>query len=237
MLYAKNKQNEIYPAPVWWNVPASRAAGALKSTVNDILKYLKIYRNDGVSNEQQILSKESIEQMIYPHVEDEPGRFYGYGLRITPDFHGSTLIEHGGGSKGVSSFMTVVPEKNLSGVILTNLAGVPASTILTGALNVALDLDFTASDRTFDTYIAKEEDLLQYVGTYTSEEGMKFTFTLENGELYLTDGGTRETMKLRPINRDEFLNDKDSFVKFIRDSEANVIKVYSGSRQIYKDVE
>src|SRR5690625_4438709 len=38
-LDAKNKQNEVYAAPMWWNVTASRAACALKSTVNDILTY------------------------------------------------------------------------------------------------------------------------------------------------------------------------------------------------------
>lgn len=236
-LYAKNKQDEVYAAPIWWNVTASRAAGALKSTVNDILKYLEIYKNDGKSNGVQIISKESVDQMIYPHVKVEPGKYYGYGLRITPDFHGSTLVEHGGGSKGVSSFMTVIPEQGLSGVILTNLAGVPAPTILMGALNVLNDLAFNATDRTFAAYDAKKEHLIEYVGTYTSEEGMKFTFSLEDDQLYAIDGGTREKTKLQPIAKDEFLDDTDSFVKFIRDGQAKVIKVFSGSRQIFKDRE
>lgn len=232
MLYAKNKDG-AYAAPIWWNVPATRAAGALKSTVNDILNYTEIYRNGGIVNGTKILTEESVQQMTYPHVNIEPGKFYGYGLRITPDYYGSTLIEHGGGSKGVSSLMAIIPEKNLTGVVLTNLAGMPAEKLLHSALNIAHDKDFNERHRTFNTYIPTKEECQDVVGTYTSEEGMKFTFEVIDEALVYDNNITKQT--LRGIGKDTFLDEAGSFIRFIRDSNNNVIKIFTGSRQIFKD--
>ena len=138
-LYAAKTTEEgvtVYPTEIWWDAPAMRAAGYLKSTINDILRYLEIFRNEGMVDGVRILSKESVDQMIYPHFEYNNGIYYGYGLRITPDYYGETLIEHGGGLKGVSSLMFILPEKGLTGVALSSLASVPSGRLLMGALNV-----------------------------------------------------------------------------------------------------
>lgn len=231
MLYAKNKDG-VYAAPIWWDAPASRAAGALKSTVNDILKYTEIYLNNGEVNGHQVLTPESVKQMTTPHVNIEPGKYYGYGLRITPDYYGTKLIEHGGGSKGVSSIMAILPEKNLSGVTLTNLAGVPANKILHGALNVAQGKTFNESHRDFEIFDPTREELEEYVGTYTSEEGMKFTFSIDDKVLMIHN---ITQQKLRCVGKDMFIDQDESFIKFIRDSNNEVERVFCGGRQIFKD--
>lgn len=230
-LYAK-RSGEVYAAPIWWDAPASRAAGALKSTVNDILKYTEIYRNGGVVHGKQILTSESVQQMIYPHVQFEPDKFYGYGLRITPDYYGSTLIEHGGGSKGVSSFMSIIPEKNITGVVLTNLAGVPAHEILLGALNVLQGKTFANRHSTPVTINVRVEDLHEFTGTYTSEEGMKLTFTIKEDKLMFDNGVTEQA--LQAISEQMFLDEGGSFIKFIKSGD-KVERVFCGSRQIFKD--
>src|SRR5699024_9608606 len=104
-LFATNRNGEVYPAPQWWE-SSVHGAGGLKSTTSDLLRYAQIFMNDGKINDMPILTKESVKAIIYPHVKVEPGTYYGYGFMIMPDFHGKTLIEHGGSSKGVASLLS-----------------------------------------------------------------------------------------------------------------------------------
>src|SRR5690625_1056312 len=86
-LYVKRKtedESTVYAAPLWWDAPAMRAAGYIKSTANDILKYLQSFITHDA--DQKILSDKSIQEMFTPHVEFEPGKFYGYGFRIIPNY-------------------------------------------------------------------------------------------------------------------------------------------------------
>ena len=135
----------VYPLPGWGKTPFAKASGQLKSTVNDMLKYADIFRNEGLAGNNRILSSESIKQMSHPYIEIEPGKYYGYGLMITPDYYGHTLIEHSGSLDGVASRMCIVPKLGVTGVILTNLSDIPAGTLLLSALNEAMDKPVTST--------------------------------------------------------------------------------------------
>lgn len=236
MLYASKKvngQTEVYPTPLWWDAPAMRSAGYLKSTVNDILKYLEIYRLHGKVDGVQILSEESVKQMMTPHVEVSPGYFYGYGLSVIPDYFGNTFVGHGGGLKGVSSYMGVIPETGLTGVVLTNLSGIPAEKLLKGALNIVEDRPFAKSPFQYQEEATSNEDLHQFIGTYTSEEGMKVKFAVVNDQLAMYSNETYEPM--RRINDHLFVNKDGETVQFVCDSTGEVVRVCYQSRQIFKD--
>ena len=237
-LYAAKKTEEgvnVYATPIWWDAPAMRAAGYLKSTVNDILKYLEIFRNEGIIDGERILTKESVEQMMYPHVEYDQGKFYGYGLRITPDYYGTPLIEHGGGLKGVSSLMFVLPEKGLTGVALTSLASVPAGKLLMGALNVVEGRQANASHIHYETEDIDVNELDKFVGSYKSGEGMNVRIDLKDGHLRHYSEGIYNP--LRHIGDNCFvgtLRNKEDTIRFIMDNEGVVDRVFYGSRQILK---
>src|SRR5690625_3393951 len=71
-LYVKKQtENEstVYAAPLWWDAPAMRAAGYIKSTANDILKYLQSFITSDAK--RKILTDTSIQEMFKPHVEFE----------------------------------------------------------------------------------------------------------------------------------------------------------------------
>lgn len=236
MLYAQKRKNDkkiVYETPLWWDAPAMRAGGYLKSTVKEILAYLEIFRNKGVVNGVRILSEASVAEMTEPHVEFEPGRYYGYGLRVIPDYYGYKMIEHSGGLKGVSSHMTVVPERGLTGVVLTNLSDVPAATLLKGAMNVLFEKDFTTSHLTYETYSMDQAKLPICVGTYTSTEGMRVEIALENGKLGVVRDG--KFAPLQAIGEYIFLTETNDVVKFIVDKKQGNVRIGYGSRQIAKD--
>lgn len=234
-LYIKKQSDDnptVYAAPVWWDAPALRATGYIKSTVTDILNYLNSLL--GIANNPAILSQESIDQLFHPHVEYEPGKYYGYGFRITPNYtDGITLIEHGGGLKGVSSMMCLIPEKQLTATILTNLSSVPADRILLGALNNRLGKPFDYKRIEYKTTPLKAEKLENYAGTYASEEGMKVTFSIKNEQLMIKE--KTEDIPLSYMGNNEFfIPENNQYVRFIKNKHGNIERVFYKHRQINK---
>lgn len=234
-LYVKKQtehESTVYAAPMWWDAPAMRAAGYIKSTANDILKYLQSFITE--DREGKILTDASIKEMFKPHVEFEPGKFYGYGFRIIPNYiDGCTLINHGGGLKAVSSLMCIIPEKQLTGVTLTNLSDVSSDRLLLGAVNQLFDKPFDYSPFVYETRETPSELLEKVVGTYESGEGMKVTFVNDDKQLAMKSKG-----KLEPLQYIEdltfILPHGKRIVRFIEDDRGKVIRVFYSSRQINK---
>ncbi|WLD91730.1 serine hydrolase [Alkalihalobacillus sp. AL-G] len=237
-LYATKNEDgkkEVYAAPIWWDAPSMRAAGFLKSTVRDMLKYAGIFQNAGVVGKARILSVESVKQMTEPYVECEPGRYYGYGLMITPDFHGVKLVEHGGSLKAISSQLVMVPEKGLSGIILTNLAGVPAYKLALSALNCIQGLPVDSTHNTFKDYEIAEKHLPQYTGQYTTNEGAQIVIGLEEGKLTFTT--LDESYPIRAVGESLFvvdLKDSEAPLRMLYDDEGEVKGITFGFRQLLK---
>lgn len=154
-------------SPEWWDAPVMWAAGYVKSTANDMLRYSDVFLNKG----NGILTEESLTAMTAQYIEIEPGRYYGYGVMITPDFFGTTLIEHGGGIKGVTAHFAVLSEKNIAAICLTNIAGAPAESLLRGALQSEMDIAPDKKAAKYDDYTLSEADCKAITGVYKSNEG------------------------------------------------------------------
>ncbi|WP_432361207.1 serine hydrolase domain-containing protein [Sporosarcina sp. UB5] len=236
-LYMKAKDgSHVYEAPLWWDAPSMRAVGYLKSTANEILRYLEMYWNEGVVDGTRILSKESIAQMIHPHIEYEPGRCYGYGLRIVPNYFGSTLISHGGGLKGVSSYMCAIVEKKKAGVILTNVSDVPSGDLLMSAINGTEGRELNASYSTYEVEELNAEELNKFVGSFISSEGMNVQVGLKDGRLAIESNEVCRTLKC--IGKNFFIDEdeNDGILQFIENPNGDIERIVYGGRHIMKEV-
>src|SRR5699024_12071517 len=64
---------------------------------------------------------------------------------VTEDYHGTTMIDHGGSLQSISSKFAILPDEGVSAIVLTNLADFPAGRLLLMALNAyygrSLDAD------------------------------------------------------------------------------------------------
>ncbi|PSL42930.1 CubicO group peptidase (beta-lactamase class C family) [Salsuginibacillus halophilus] len=238
MPYAKRGTGydaQVYAAPVWWDAPPMRATGGLKASGADMLRYVNLFLNGGIVDGTRLLSEENIELMMTPHVEMEPGRWYGYGFMIRPDYYGAKLVEHGGSLKAISSLLALIPERGLGGVTLTNLAGVPASALLHGALNAE---EGRAPEESHVVYPAGDEataPLTDYEGEFASLEGMRLKAHLEEGELQLTY--QNETFTAETAGVDGFLIEvrgETEYVRFVRDVNGDVSHVAFHYRQFPK---
>ncbi|WP_407267845.1 serine hydrolase domain-containing protein [Radiobacillus sp. PE A8.2] len=220
-----------------WDAPSMRAAGFLKSTVNDMLKYAEIFSSNGKVRDAQILAPESVASITTPYMECDKDRYYGYGVMIIPDFYGCKLIEHGGSVKGVEAHLTMIPELGLSGVGLANLTGVPSMKLLFSAMADQLGKSVTDSHFSYEVVDVPELELKQYEGDYISGEGAKYTVVIEEGKLQLKVEGAGTIPDIKPIGNDTFMvpfRESELSLRFAKDENNKVTRLVFGFRQVPK---
>ena len=129
-----------------------RGAGAIASNVEEMASWLLTQLNQGtMPNGKQLFSEKQQVQMWHPHITrltsktaftDYRQQFRGYGLGwAIEDYFGYKKLGHGGGILGMVSQVTLVPEKNLGIVVLSNQQAFSALSAITHeVLEDALDL-------------------------------------------------------------------------------------------------
>ncbi|MFZ5826605.1 MAG: serine hydrolase [Bacillota bacterium] len=230
---AVNGKLEVFHAPVWWDVGEIYTNGSLKSSVEDLLRYMEIYRTGGISGEVRLVSADAIRQMTTPHATLPTGRQYGYGLDVQRDYHGVTLVGHGGAIKGVSAHMLVAPEVGISTVALCNLSGATPEQVTLGAVNTALGLEWEERRQEYPTWPVTPAALEEYVGTYRNNEGTSATVQVVEDTLFLVSGGL--PLRTRPVGPDLFvLEATGSPVRFLRGVGGKLSALFMGVRVLNK---
>jgi len=230
----KDGEREIYAAPNWLYSSVWSPAGGLNATVRDLLRYLEIYRTGGMVGDERLLSAAGVARMTTPHApRSSPGSSYGYGLGVTPDYHGRKLIKHGGGRKGISAEVIVVPETGFTGAAIANLAGVPVATVTFAALNGTLGLPVEAKIEEYADATCPPERLPMYAGTYRAGEGQNIAVTAEAGALVYAFEGKR--LAARPVGKDAFVLTTETgemYTRFLTDDDVPASAMAIGSRII-----
>lgn len=174
--------DRVEHTPGWWESPCMTSAGFLRSTARDMGKYAELF----FGNRPDLLSPESLAAITSPHiVTGGDGRYYGYGMMVQPDFHGRTLVEHGGNIKGVAAYFTMIPAEELVSVVLNNITGGPTGGLTLAGINLALGLPVGEHRVTLPPVTVSDAKVDLMLGTYQSDEGAKIEFVRdEDGSLY-----------------------------------------------------
>lgn len=130
------------------------AAGSIYSSANEMNNYMRLLLNDGVFEQDTIVSEEVINeiftpQIIYPIGNPPFGNefsSYGFGWWLTP-IDGHKVIEHSGGVDGMSANLFMVKDLNIGVVILSNSSKEPATFLLKAKL-----MEMIFEDTSFDIY-------------------------------------------------------------------------------------
>lgn len=228
---------EVVRAPGWWDAPSMRAAGFLKSSARDMLRYADVYRTGGLSNGARIISGDSVSQMTAPHVRIDLSRSYGYGLGVLPFTEDYTLLTHTGGLKGITAQMFIIPEAGVTGVLLTNMDDAPITNLTLGLLNSMFGRPLETQFATFPDREVPLDSLQQCPGTYKSGEGdaVEIRFDEAQRQLLLVLGN--DVFPLRSVGEDTFLftrHNIDSLIRFVRHPDGKIKRMAFGSRQIPK---
>lgn len=204
------------PIP-WVNWETVGATGGLISSVNEMAKWMIFNLNHGIWKEDTLLTKASRNMIWTPHNNfnlDHTSRgdfnqnFSGYGLGwFMSDYNGHLRVSHTGGYDGMITAVTLLPDKNMGVVVLTNGMKSPIGAVSLYTLDALLGIkgkDWSAellpkADKRLqeDSRIADIKKkrvantkpslpLEAYTGTYQSDLYGKIEVRQENGALNMS---------------------------------------------------
>ncbi|HSL92973.1 MAG TPA: serine hydrolase domain-containing protein [Bacillota bacterium] len=184
-LYYRDEREELQVSHRWQVAPPFTAGGWLKSTAVDLVRHYQMYAAGGAYLGRRIISSEIARLNTTPRCKYALQAEYAHGLKVTRDYQGVTLVEHGGSLKGVASNAGFVPERKISAVVLCNLSGVPVDKLWLAAINLALGLPLETPRIRYSTKAWPAHLLDLYPGQYRSGEGAEFTITREAEDLWV----------------------------------------------------
>ena len=113
----------------WQSYDAMAPAGSIVSNAKDMAQWLRLWLGKGTVDGNQVLSAESVAEMISVQVEDKDPYFlysaegstdaHGFGWTIG-DFEGHKVVYHGGGIFGFPAFVAFFPDHDLGIAVLAN---------------------------------------------------------------------------------------------------------------------
>jgi CubicO group peptidase (beta-lactamase class C family) len=105
----------------------SPGASAFYSSAHDLVRFAMFHLKNDLSDQEAIISEAAVDEMQRPSPETSPMRVWeregsGYGIGwfvgLTED--GLRVVQHSGGTVGVSTILALVPQENLAVVVLSN---------------------------------------------------------------------------------------------------------------------
>jgi CubicO group peptidase (beta-lactamase class C family) len=213
----------------WRNIDNAGPAGSINSNVAEMAEWVRLQLNEGkLPSGKHLLSAKSIKEMQSPQMairtdgmgfegiiwakRNVGAKFLTYGLGwMQRDFHGRTLVWHGGSIDGMRSQVALIPEEKLGMVILSNRGNqmLPEALVYRicdlyfgGApkdwsadlLKVQKEIDALRKLNEMKDMLFRAKDtkpslpLEKYAGTYTSELYGDVKVAFDNAKLALSYG-------------------------------------------------
>jgi CubicO group peptidase (beta-lactamase class C family) len=199
-----------------WDLPSFAGAGGIRSTVNDMFKFLAA--NMGLRESPLQPAMKSMLNKRRPSVKENVDVAIGWHIL---NRYGDDIIWHNGGTGGYHSFMGFDPKKQLGIIVLSN------------STNDIDDIGRHLVDSRYELAkltLAKEHKEIavdpklfdDYVGVYEMTPAFKLTITREGNKLYgqATGQGRMELFPESPT--DYFLKDVDAQITFEKDEKGQV---------------
>src|SRR5699024_2821945 len=135
--------------------------------------------------------------IYHPQVRIDPNTAYGFGLKVTGNYHGTTLIEHSGGQPGVASNFGFLPKKDICVAVLTNVSGATAGDIWLEAVNTVLDLPIETKRSILpEKEMESEQNIDRFIGKFSSKEGQEVTIAERDSSLTAELEGEIHALKI-----------------------------------------
>lgn len=233
LLYKKKDGEMTVCRDYYDNAFVLGGAGAMKSTVSDMKKYIGMYLNQGKGPDgTRILSMEGVRAMCKPRIEYRAGSYYCYGLS-TKMLDDLTVVEHGGSLTGVSSNMSWSYGAGAGVIVLCNTSGVPVSVIADAAMRMYTGRSPLDSRDQYREICWTDEKKKAVCGTYRSGEGEQVEIRLEDGALKTRVSGKEVLMV--PVQ--EYLGiirnpGNDAPLKLFADENGEIFAVGFGGRML-----
>lgn len=239
-LYTRDKSGAVQPSPKWQTTGRMLGGGMLKSTLNDLRRYVRYLMNP--QRYSAPVPAERVVSMREGRVWSGPDERYGYGLAVNK-LGGVTVVTHSGSLKGVSSVIGFSPELGIGVVGLCNLDGVPISQILYPAFNALMGAPLATRPYEPEAFSGSEPEarelLDELVGEYRSGEPYGRLIIEADGVTPRVRSGAPVAVEVPAvlIGRGELsvqMPMNNVAVTAHRDAGGNVVGVLVGSRVLWR---
>ncbi|MFQ6045683.1 MAG: serine hydrolase [Gemmatimonadales bacterium] len=210
-----------------WDIPALAGAGALRSTVDDMLTFLAANLREDVTEVSPALMLTHGERIQ----TGQPGMTVGLGWHRRTTSTGGVTIWHNGGTGGYRTFAGFDPDRQVAVVVLHNSA------------RSADDIGFHILDPRFPlaappvvhTEVAVDSTVLEdYVGVYELAPEFTLTVTREGARLFVQATGQPRFPVFPESETEFFYKVVDAQISFERDA-AGVVRglvLHQGGRDL-----
>ena len=199
-----------------WDIPTLAGAGALRSTVDDMLKYVKanLAKADTPLSKAMQLSHEKRHTM-------PDGLAIALGWHIARD---NMTVWHNGMTGGYSSWVSIVPSYNVGVVVLANTATMQTTELGEKLTRVACGqkVEPTPSRKEIEVDRAT---LDSYAGSYPIVPQFVLTVTVEDGKLMVQATGQPKLPVFAESKTKFFYKIVDAQLTFVPDEKGNVAKL------------
>ncbi|KAF1716693.1 hypothetical protein CSC74_07310 [Pseudoxanthomonas yeongjuensis] len=208
-------KNDQWAVAMYLSMTQPHAAGALVSTVDDLLRWNRAL------HEGKVLKADSYRQMITP-VGKAADEHYGFGISHEA-FRGTDMLQHGGGIFGFSTFLLYLPVEDLTVAVLYNADSGRPPGIGTGTLARMLAAQAIGKPYPQKKAIAIDAATLrEYEGVYRIDKEAARVLRVVDGKLTSQRTGG-PAYALIPIAKDVFLFDEGlSRMTFERDAAGRI---------------
>lgn len=200
--------------PFYQTRPTDMPQGSMFSTGSDVANFMIARLNDGKFKNNQILQKETVEDMqktkfaLHPKY---PNMTYGFEFFSPQSHNGQYVFGKGGNIPGFSSLMWLIPEHKIGVFVVTNKDS--------SALPVEVFDDFMNQyfpDKTKPEYLKpNEEELKKFEGVYRDLrlKNLMSHVNISEGKLYVSDKayGKQELKQIDPLL---FEDEKGNYMAF-----------------------
>jgi uncharacterized pyridoxamine 5'-phosphate oxidase family protein len=212
-----SKTNNKYDDSINWDMSWAGGAGAMYSTVDDLLKWNQALHGGKVLNEK---SRDAALTPVVLKSGVEPSMRYGYGLGLNK-FRGKDVIGHGGGLHGFVTHLSYWPEEKLSVVMFSNTDG-PEVNFNPNKIAEAFLWNKMDKQTSYSELAVKPANLQRFTGRFQLLNIGVMTITTENNKLYAQLSG-QPKFEIFPMAEDEFFwKVVDARIKFIKDEKGEI---------------
>jgi serine-type D-Ala-D-Ala carboxypeptidase/endopeptidase len=213
-----------------WDLPTLAGAGAIRSTANDMLKFLDANLHPERGKIEQAMA-------LAQHERAPVSTTTMIGLNwMSLHAAGDTIVWHNGGTGGYRTFIGFEPSRKIGVVVLTNSGGAGVDDIGMRMLNPGLPLTPKPQSAKQRTAIdLPESTLAPYVGKYELGPDFIIDVTLADGALSVQATGQPKFRLYAETATDFFLKEVDAQISFARDASGAVSSLVlhqNGAHQI-----
>jgi CubicO group peptidase (beta-lactamase class C family) len=196
-----------------WDLPTLAGAGAIRSTVDDLLKFLQA----GLSDDEEPVTKAMRLAFEKRHTMDD-GMAIGLGWHIARD--GITRW-HNGMTGGYASWVSIVPSMNAGVVVLSNTATGKVDQLGELLTRVACGMKVEPPRKRKEIKVDPKV-LEAYTGVFAITPQFALTITAEDGKLMVQATG-QSKLALFPESKTKFfLRVVDAQISFVPDKDGKV---------------